>query len=70
MTLNPDCFNMVVAQIVRDSSGVCRIFCKRQKYKHWFELGKHNETDMAFEKAYTDGKLRWRPQIVDHTKLF
>ena len=60
----------VEAQIVRDPSGICRIFCKRGKHKHWFELGKHRETDMSFEKAYTDGKLRWRPQIVDHTKLF
>lgn len=49
---------------------VWRIMVKRAKYKHWFELGRHAETDAAFEQALADGSVRWNPRIVDLSRLF
>lgn len=60
----------VDAQFVRDPDGTCRVFCKRAKYKHWFELGRHAETDAAFEQALDAGTICWKPGIVDRSKLF
>ena len=60
----------VNAHIVRDPAGTCRIFCKREKHKWWFELGKHPETDAAFEQALATGAVNWKPNIVDRSKLF
>lgn len=57
------------AKVVRDNAGY-RIVCQRAKYKHWFELGLHRETDAAFESAYRAGTLNWNPDIDDATKLF
>jgi len=64
MTTNVD------AYIMRDADGKCRIMLKRAKYKHWFELGCHAETDAAFEQALADGSVRWNPRIVDLSRLF
>lgn len=61
---------MVNACIRRDAMGTHRVFCKRAKFKHWHELGKHHETDVAFEKALRSGLVRWETAIVDHSKLF
>jgi len=58
------------ARIERDVTGVFRIFCKRDKYKHWFELGKHKPTDMAFSKALKDGSIVWESCIIDRMQLF
>ena len=60
----------VNAYIARDPSGACRVFVKRAKYKHWFELGRHRETDVAFERALAVGSVAWKTGIVDRTKLF
>ncbi len=60
----------VNASIVRDPSGACRVFCQRAKYKHWFELGRHRPTDIAFERALADGSVCWKPEIADKSKLF
>lgn len=60
----------VEAKIVRDPAGVCRIFCQRAKFKWWFELGKHRETDKMFESALKSGTLHLRDEIEDGTKLF
>lgn len=60
----------VNARIARDAHGVCRIYCQRAKYKHWFELGQHAETDTAFEQALAAGSLCWGNKIVDPGKLF
>ena len=60
----------VNAYIARDPSGVCRVFVKRSKYKHWFELGKHRETDVAFERALAVGSVAWKPGIIDRAQLF
>ena len=60
----------VNASIVRDPSGVCRVFCQRAKYKHWFELGRHRPTDIAFERALADGSVCWKSEIADKSKLF
>ena len=64
MTTNVD------AYILREPDGVCRVMVKRAKYKHWFELGRHAETDAAFEQALSDGSVRWNPRIVDLSRLF
>lgn len=64
MTTNVD------AYILREPDGVCRVMVKRAKYKHWFELGRHAETDAAFEQALADGSVRWNPRIVDLSRLF
>ena len=58
------------ARIARDSNGVCRVYCKRAKYKHWFELGQHTETDVAFERALASGLVCWETKIVDPGKPF
>lgn len=47
----------VDAHIVRDPNGVCRVMVKRAKYKHWFELGQHAATDVAFEQALAAGTV-------------
>ena len=60
----------VDANIVRDPNGVCRIMVKRAKYKHWFELGRHADTDAAFEQALAVGSVCWEPAIIDPGKLF
>lgn len=60
----------VNAYIARDANGVFRIYCQRAKYKHWFQLGKHAETDTAFEQALAVGSVCWLPKIVDPGKLF
>jgi hypothetical protein len=60
----------VKAYISRDEKGDCRIFCQRAKRKWWFELGKHRETDLAFEKSLAEGSLRLEPKILDSSKLF
>ena len=62
--------NTVNAYIARDPAGVCRVFVKRAKYKHWFELGKHAPTDAAFERSLSANLIRWRTEIEDRTKLF
>ncbi len=62
--------NDVIAYIARDPVGVCRVFVKRAKYKHWFELGQHKETDTAFERALADGSVQWDTRIRDASKLF
>lgn len=61
---------MVNAYIERDANGTHRVICKRAKYKHWHELGKHRETDAAFEQALAAGTVRWNPAIEDKTRLF
>ena len=62
--------NKVVAVIKRDTVGTHRVFCKRAKYKHWHELGKHRETDVAFSKALKVGKVVWKPEIDIPNTLF
>ena len=60
----------VIARIARDPNGVCRVFVQRAKYKHWFELGRHQETDIEFEKALGAGGVNWESKITDQSKLF
>lgn len=61
---------MVNARIERDANGTRRIFCKRAKFKHWHELGKHNETDAEFERALQAGTVEWEPRTIDRSTLF
>lgn len=60
----------VKAKIARDASGVHRVFCQRAPKKWWFELGKHEETDKAFESCLEAGKVRWYKEIIDPGRLF
>lgn len=61
---------MVEAYIIRDPDGTHRIFVKRAKYKHWFELGRHKETDIAFERALESGAISWKNKVVDRLSIF
>ena len=61
---------MVNACIERDANGIHRVICKRAKYKHWHELGKHRETDAAFEQALAAGTVVWLPKIIEPPTLF
>lgn len=58
----------VDAYIEHTPSGTYRVMVKRAKYKWWFELGKHPETDMVFTRALADGKVNWRPEISEQQK--
>jgi len=60
----------VDAYIQRTQTGEYRIFCKRAKHKWWHELGKHPETDVAFERALNAGKVNWQTQIRENTIFF
>lgn len=70
ITAKPERYGTVKAYISRDAKGVCRIYCQRDKRKWWFELGRHAETDTAFELALAFGYVHWEPKIQDRTKLF
>lgn len=65
-----DMSNKVIATIRRDVVGTHRVFCKRAKYKHWHELGRHHETDVAFAQALKVGLVKWETAIVDNSTLF
>ncbi len=39
---------------------------KRAKYKHWFTLGAHHQTDSAFRKALADGTVEWKDRIIEN----
>lgn len=51
-----------------DGSGQIEI--QRGKYKHWFQMGEHRETDAAFERALASGIVVWNPKIIDPGKIF
>lgn len=61
---------MVKARIERDANGVHRIFIQRNKFKHWFELGKHHPTDSAFDKALEEKNVQWPSSVSKHDCLF
>ena len=60
----------VNAYIARDPNGICRVMVKRAKYKHWFELGQHAETDQAFKRALAAGTVIWLPKVIEPPTLF
>lgn len=60
---------MVRVRIVKNKHGFFML-CQRDKYKHWFVLGCHRNTDIAFELALNDGLVQWETAICDKTKLF
>ena len=62
--------NGINARIARDANGVFRIYCKRAKYKHWFELGRHADTDAAFEQALAAGTVCWEPGLWTPANFF
>ena len=60
----------VCAQIERRNDGTYCIWAKRAKFKHWFKLGTNRTTDVAFERALMQGKIMWKGEIQDATKIF
>lgn len=60
----------VRAFVARDPDRIHRIFCQRAKYKHWFELGRYADTDVAFERALAAGSIAWEPAIEDKMQIF
>ncbi len=62
---------MVRARVARyGKDGRATVEIQRAKYKRWFAMGMHRETDAAFEIALRDGGVVWKREIVDVTKLF
>lgn len=61
--------HMVKARI-RDNGRGAIVEAQRDKYKHWFPVGVHAETDAAFKSALATGKLEWSPEILGPAKLF
>ena len=39
--------------------GVVTIRVQRAKYKHWFDLGAHRATDIAFSEALKTSSIEW-----------
>ena len=66
----PEKFGTVRAYVARDASGAHRIIAQRDRRKWWFELGRHAETDTAFERALRYGNVLWSEEIRDANKLF
>ena len=60
----------VDAYISRLDDTTYQIYVKRAKFKHWFRLGSHPATDVEFERALMNGRVRWNPEIKDSTKIF
>ena len=59
----------IKARIWENGRGVI-VEAQRGKYKHWFAIGEHAETDAAFKTALATGKLVWVREIVGPSKLF
>ena len=55
---------------IRDDVQGAIIEAQRGKYKHWFRIGLHPETDSAFKSALASGKLIWDREILGPRKLF
>lgn len=68
--IGPCMGNIVRARIRRWSDGTCTVETQRAKYKHWFKLGGHKESDMEFMEAYQAGKVEWQTKIIEPPKLF
>ena len=62
--------NKVKARIRKWADGSVHVEAKRDKFKHWFELGQHRETDATFEQALQAGTVDWTPKIVEPPRLF
>ena len=53
-----------------EDGGVAIVETQRAKYKHWYAVGSHLESDKAFKRALADGSVEWFPRIIDPMKLF
>lgn len=61
---------MVKAFILKDEKGAHRIFCRRDRFKHLFELGKHKQTDSMFYSALREGDILWETKVKQTCTLF
>ena len=60
----------VRARIRRQNNGSGVIEIQRAKYKHWFRLGTHEETDLEFLMAFEAGNIEWQRKVIEPPKLF
>lgn len=60
---------MVKARIRKNVLGAT-VEIQRSKYKHWFALGTHKETDAVFTKALALGSIQWQTKMIEDDKLF
>ena len=60
----------VIARIARDPNGVCRVFVQRAKYKHWFELGRHQETDIDLKRRWAPAASIGNPRLPTNRNFF
>lgn len=59
----------VKARIRKNALGAV-VEVQRSKYKHWFALGTHRESDAVFTKALALGAVQWQPRMIEDDKLF
>lgn len=59
----------VKARIRKNALGAV-VEVQRSKYKHWFAIGMHKESDVAFTKALALGAVQWQPKMIEDDKLF
>ena len=55
---------------IREDGPTVKVEAQRGKYKHWFSIGEHAETDAAFKRALATGTLVWLREIIGPPKLF
>ena len=56
--------------VTKPGSGEFRIEVQRAKFKHWHELGKHDETDRFFWRAYSLGAILWARDVRYEDEIF
>lgn len=61
---------LVKVKMERDCSGGYRVIVQRAKYKHWFEFGRHLETDQALRLAILNDRVEWPKEIKETDNLF
>ena len=57
--------------IFSDDGKIERLEIQRAKFKHWFPIGKHRETNNALKKAIMTGQaIEWPADIKTPNTLF
>lgn len=62
---------MVRARVARyGKDGRATVEIQRAKYKRWFAMGMHRETDAEFATALERGEVVWNRRIFEPPQLF
>lgn len=62
---------MVRTRLIVEDCKIKRFEVQRAKYKHWFQIGEHKDTDQAFTHAIVNGeKIEWPKEIITPNTLF